>query len=229
MRHAAVVALSLVVPFALRGQDSLTASVVKACPHAADSTDPWTRVGKRWREPAGAAPWTNDSLRRVLLAMADTDQAVRTAWIANQTDSGLERRMAVIDSTNDVRIRQIIRHDGWPTRSMVGARGESAAWLIVQHGDDSLQHAGLRLMQRAPDSEVNATELAMLDDRVRMHDHRPQRFGSQLSTRPDGKYELYTLEDPAHVDARRERAGLPPLAEYLCEIEAVYQHPVIRP
>jgi hypothetical protein len=192
-----------------------------------DTTGAWWTVLQQWGASESLHQWRNDSLRTVLRAMADTDQAVRNAWIANQRDRALERRMHVVDSVNDVRIRAILASDGWPTRTLVGARGESAAWLIVQHGDDSLQHLGLRLLAQTADSEVNPTEVAMLEDRVRMHDHLPQRFGSQLSERTDGNLELYVLDDSEHVDERRSRVGLPPLKEYECQIEATYHHRVV--
>jgi hypothetical protein len=204
--------------------DALEDSTTKRC---GPRKGPWLTVMMQWGASDSLHRWSNDSLRTVLLAMSDTDQAVRNAWIAHQSDSALIRHMRIVDSTNDQRIRRIIQQSGWPTRSMVGPRGESAAWLIIQHGDDSLQHAGLRLLQQAGDSEVNPTEVAMLDDRVRMHDKLPQRFGSQLSGRPDGSFELYTLEDPAHVGERRAKAGMEPLPQYLCEIEALYHHPVV--
>ncbi|HTD59732.1 MAG TPA: DUF6624 domain-containing protein [Gemmatimonadaceae bacterium] len=192
-----------------------------------DTTGAWWTVLQQWGASESLHQWRNDSLRTVLRAMADTDQGVRNAWIAKQQDSALARRMHVVDSVNAVRIRAILANDGWPTRTLVGARGESAAWLIVQHGDDSLQHMGLRLLAQAADSEVNPTEVAMLEDRVRMHDHRPQRFGSQLSERTDGNLELYLLDDPEHVEERRARVGLPPLKEYECQIEATYHRRVV--
>lgn len=207
----------------LPASQSVADSEIKKC---GEMKGPWVEVMHRW-EASDKLHWTNDSLRRVLLAMSDTDQAVRNAWIAHQSDTTIERGMRIVDSTNDQQIRRIIGQYGWPTRTMVGSKGESAAWLIIQHADDSLQHAGLRLMQHEGEGEVSPTELAMLDDRVRMHDKLPQRFGSQLSERPDGSYELYTLDDPAHVEERRAKAGLEPLPQYLCGIEAIYHHPVV--
>jgi hypothetical protein len=199
-------------------------STAKRC---GEDKGPWLTVMMQWGARDSLHRWTNDSLRKVLLTMSDTDQAVHIAWIAHQNDSSLARRTAIVDSTNDQQIRRIIQRYGWPTRSMVGPRGESAAWLIIQHGDDSLQHAGLQLIQHAGDSEVNPTEVAMLEDRVRMHDKLPQRFGSQLRERPDGSYELYTVEDSARIEARRAKAGMEPLAQYLCQIAVMYHHPVV--
>ena len=51
-------------------------------------------------------------------------------------------------------------------------------------------------------------------DRLAIREGRPQRYGSQMTCR-GGKFVVDTLEDPVHIDERREAMGfMQTLAEY---------------
>ena len=56
---------------------------------------------------------------------------------------------------------------------------------------------------------------ALLYDRTQLALGKPQRYGSQLDTTPDGALRLAPLEDEKSVDARRREVGLEPLEDYL--------------
>jgi hypothetical protein len=66
---------------------------------------------------------------------------------------------------------------------------------------------------RAAD-EVCPRHLAYLDDRIRVREGLPQRYGTQLQKRADG-WEPLPVEDPEALDARRQAVGLEPITEYL--------------
>ena len=53
---------------------------------------------------------------------------------------------------------------------------------------------------------------ACLLDRVRMATGKPQVYGSQVVVADDGDLAPWPIEDPNHVDERRARVGLGPLA-----------------
>lgn len=192
-----------------------------------DTSAPWARVVLAWsREVPGA--WTNDSLRRELLALAREDQALRQGISAEtMRDSAFIRRLRATDSANAARMRAIITRHGWPGKRMVGVRGAEAAFLLVQHSPELIP-TGLALMQRAAPGEVSPVELAMLTDRERTGRGRPQLFGSQLSHR-DGIASFFPIEDAEHVEERRARAGLPPLRAYACQLATLYRAPVVLP
>ena len=59
----------------------------------------------------------------------------------------------------------------------------------------------------------------MLEDRVLQREGKPQKYGTQVITAADGRWILYTVEDPEHLGARRAAVGLPPMDVYLQEIE----------
>ena len=62
--------------------------------------------------------------------------------------------------------------------------------------------------------DVSATDVAYLEDRVRVREGRPQLYGTQFSRQADGTMDHGPVEDPEHLDERRAAAGMQPIAEY---------------
>ena len=156
-------------------------------------------------------------VRAELLALAEEDHRVRTELA---TDGSLFRgyhpRMRAVHEANADRLASILRRRGWPGEPQVGADGAKAAWLIVQHaiGRPAFQREALEaLRQAAARGEVPASQPALLEDRIRTLEGRPQRFGTQFDWDESGALSPLPLEDPEHVDARRRSVGLGPLAD----------------
>ena len=174
--------------------------------------------------------WANDSLRRVLLALADQDRAVRRDFGPNTfADTALLRRMDAVDSANAVALLDIVRQFGWPGKSKVGALGASAAWLVAHHSPAKLGllEQAHRLMSALPPGEVSPADLAMLTDRLLVTQKKPQRYGTQFTPFVNGTTTLSPVEDPAGLEGRRADAGLPPMREQIREIEFRYQVRVV--
>src|SRR5262245_59076243 len=125
-----------------------------------------------------------DELRRELLAMAAEDQAVRAELAADGSlFEGYHPRMEAVHRRNAARLAEILREHGWPGRGLAGEDGGHAAWLVLQHaiGDPPLQRAGVRLLWAAAAAgEAPAWQAAMLEDRVRSFEGRPQVYGTQF-------------------------------------------------
>lgn len=223
IRHA-LFALTMIP--ALAHSQSAVADSVNACMQR-DTATVWVRMTMTWQNETA---WTNDSLRRVLIRLADEDQAVRSAaGIRDSTNNpGFVRRMAVSDSIHLVQLKAIVDRFGWPTKSMVGARGASAAFLIAQHNEAYLPEA-LRLMQQVPPGEVQPSDMAMAEDRVLTRQGQPQRYGSQLKPVTGQMAEFYPIDSIGDLDARRARVGLPPIALYICMMRAYIGRPVKFP
>jgi hypothetical protein len=131
---------------------------------------------------------------------------------------GYHPRMAALHQRNAARLATLIDTHGWPGRSRVGEDGARAAWLVLQHaiGNPALMRRGLALLQtRARDGDVSRAEVAMLEDRVRAFEGRPQRYGTQFDWDCDGQLSPLPLEDASGVDERRRAIGLGPLADDL--------------
>lgn len=106
-------------------------------------------------------------------------------------------------------------YECWPGWKLVGTDGSEAAWLIAQWAIDDvgLQRRCLEMLELAVAcSDADPVHFAYLADRVRMNDGRDQLYGSQFVVGADGDLELWPVDDPSAVDARRARLGLPPFA-----------------
>src|SRR6185437_5174574 len=211
-----------IAPRHARAQSKAADSVFTACMER-DTTTAWQRVAQAWDNEAGGH-WSNDPLRRELIALGDSDQAVRRglSFADSMRIPAFADRMRVRDSMDAVALSRIIERYGWPTRSMAGAKGADAAFLIAQH-NESLQRLALRLMRALPPNQVSQGNLALLEDRVLVSEGQPQRFATQVTFSADGKRMTFDpIADVAHVDARRAAVGLPPLTSYLCLMRAMY-------
>jgi len=159
----------------------------------------------------------NEALRAELLQRVAKDQKARHAL-----DAGAA---AVVDEENLPWLRQVIADVGWPGKSLVGADGAQAAWLLAQHADrdPAFQRRCLDLLTAAvAGGEATIVQQAYLTDRVLLHEGKPQEYGTQAIAR-DGRFVPRKLRDPDHVDQRRASAGLPPLAGYLARMAS--NHP----
>jgi inosine-uridine nucleoside N-ribohydrolase len=172
----------------------------------------------------------NPALRAELLHRMEADQAIRQRFLEwmqqnhradvealKSQDFPVARQMRAIDRDNTERMKRIVERYGWPGKSLVGQDGANAAWLLVQHADQdrAFQRRCLALMSvAAARGEVSKTDFAYLEDRVRVAENKPQRYGTQ-TREVNGKQVPDPIEDEAHVDARRAEAGMPPLANYL--------------
>ena len=150
--------------------------------------------------------------------MADRDQAVRRDFAARVGDSAYVRELMASDSILAARLSSILDADGLPGRSKVGPAGADASMLIIQHSW-SLQLRALALAKALPVGEISPPSLAMLEDRVLVHQGHRQRFGTQFDIGLDGRFRFAPVSDVAGLATRRERAGLPPFDQYLCLLE----------
>ena len=111
----------------------------------------------------------------------------------------------------------------WPGRRLVGDDGSRAAWLIAQYSieDPGLQKRCLEALDVAVAyGDADPVHYAYLLDRVRMADGLDQLYGSQFVTGADGELTPWPVDDPAKVEERRRRLGLPPFAEHAAAMSA---------
>lgn len=186
------------------------------CPRL-DATAGWARVSRAWSDETGMR-WSNDSLRRVLLRLAEQDQALRGEFGARITDTLYARQLMSRDSVLAAAMGDILARFGLPTRDLVGPAGSDAAMLVVQH-NGPLQERVLALARAVPAGQISPEKLGMLEDRVSVHRGEPQRLGTQFTAGPDGLFRLARVADTVGLDARRAAAGMPPLREYVCLLE----------
>ena len=137
-----------------------------------------------------------------------------------------EEEMQNVHVENAEALNQIISRHGWPGISKVGLEGCRAAWLIAQHAicTPELQRRFLHLLKEAAAvGDAPMKQVALLSDRIRSNEGKPQVYGTVLDWNEDGELNC-ELENPDRVDELREEVGLSSfqasLREHREEVEA---------
>jgi hypothetical protein len=160
-------------------------------------------------------------IRRELLSMLAEDLRVRTELAADGAlFQGYHPRMRAVHDANAARLAEILAGHGWPAEPRVGKEAAEGAWVVVMHAiaHPALQRTALRTLRSAAErGEVPPAQPAMLEDRIRTLEGRPQLFGTQFDWDHAGEMSPVPIEDEAGVDERRRTVGLGPLAETIVE------------
>ena len=125
-------------------------------------------------------------------------------------------QMLHTDSTNLVRMREILRQYGYPGKTLVGTPTNEAAWYVIQHSPDIDQYLPL-IKKAAGKGELSFRLYAQMLDRQLMREGREQRYGTQamsynIMNPQTGRREpqplfMWPIEDAARVNERRKKAG----------------------
>jgi hypothetical protein len=184
-----------------------------ACKWSAN--DAWVKRQAEFFDEAKGS-WSNDSLRRALL-----DAAALTAPLRMPVSFGVEveGKPPKYGSTADAMVDHLKklaadRSSTWPTKSVVGAAGTHAVYLLALRDTGLARNALHRMMEAGP-AESPAVDVVMFEDHMRIVWGRKQLYGTQFRI-ANGKIVLAPMEDSAHADLRREDAGLPPFALGQC-------------
>lgn len=114
---------------------------------------------------------------------------------------------------------KLVSEHGWPTVLLVGAKGAQLAWEIAQHANctPDLQRKFFKLLgQAAAHGEAAKRHVALLSDRIRFNEGRPQIYGTVLDWDEQGELTC-TLQNPDMVDELRKAVSLPPFEQSLQE------------
>jgi hypothetical protein len=176
---------------------------------------PWIAKQNAWFGEPGQR-WTDDTLRTQLMAAAGIE-----GLLVPPVDLGAEFRKEIFAPTPTARAMVDVltklsstRGSVWPTKTVVGAAGVHSVFILA-HLDTTLAKAVLRRMMEAGPAESPESDVATLEDRVRVAAGKKQLYGTQMMF-ANGAISLAQMEDSAHVDFRRDAAGLPPLKTSLC-------------
>lgn len=164
-------------------------------------------------------------LKALLDSIYDEDQGTRVqmgeiqekyGWDSPQMDS-LWKIAGLKDSLNLLEITRILDTRGWLGASVVGKKGNSTLFLVIQHSDQKTQEKYLPMMRNAvAKGNAMASSLALLEDRVALGQGKKQVYGSQIGFfQASGENYVLPLEDPDNVDKRRAEVGLNKLEEYV--------------
>lgn len=159
----------------------------------------------------------DQNLRQKLIEMVEESRRLRARLAADGSlFVGYNPELRTLHNQQAKALAGIVDAHGWPDNAMVGADGAGAAWMIVQQaiGLPNFMRACLELIEAAANAgRVPRWQMALLTDRIRWLEGRPQVYGSQFDWDEKGELNPLPIEDEAGVDARRAGAELVPLAE----------------
>ncbi len=160
----------------------------------------------------------NTKLLEELLALQRRDSDTRSRLLGEERLYGdYAEEMQQVHRENALRLDAIVAAHGWPGIPQVGREGARASWRIAQHAicTPDLQRKFLLLLVGAANrGEVPQRQVALLTDRIRFNEGRPQVFGTVLDWDETGELAC-EVEDPENLDARRLEVGLAPFQEDL--------------
>ena len=154
-------------------------------------------------------------IRKELEERVDADQKARRALLARLSLPG---EVARIDDANDAWLVKLLKGGGMPTVDQIGEYGLHLTWVLVQHADryPGVQEWALEgFRKRFEAGAFSGDELARLTDRVLVHQHKQQRYGTHFDW-SSGEFDPKKIGDPDEVDAERAKLGLMPLSDYEC-------------
>jgi len=139
----------------------------------------------------------------------------------------LQYSMGQKDSINVIKVKAILDNYGWLGADKVGRRGNLCLFLVIQHADQEDQKKYLPMMREAVEKgKANASNLALLEDRLALEEGKKQIYGSQVALdTKTGKYYINPIEDEPNVNNRRADVGLEPLEYYVAQWGIVYRLP----
>jgi hypothetical protein len=164
----------------------------------------------------------NKDLQMQLLALKQNDDDTRARLVAaGVLYQGYNKEMETVHVHNAEQLEAIIHRVGWPGVPLVGEEGAQAAFIIVHHAISrpGFQRKCLELIREAVRSgDVDARHEALLVDRIRFNERRPQMYGTIFDWDENGEMSPWHIEYPETVDARRADVGLMSLADQIQKV-----------
>jgi hypothetical protein len=114
--------------------------------------------------------------------------------------------MQAADSSDMRRVRAIIQRYGYPGKTLVGTPTNKAAFYVIQHSNSIPRYLPL-IKQAADKGELPFRLYAMMLDRHLINMGKPQLYGTQGFGYNGQPPFIWPIEDPAHVNERRQKAG----------------------
>lgn len=144
------------------------------------------------------------------------NSAIRLCGYGSNEYLAALKSTAASDSANLKRVIAILETRGMPPVTEVGIRGNMTIFMVLLHADSATRKDLLPMLHAAVSNQAAAgSGLALFEDRIRIEEGRPQRYGSQVSLSKTGSLYLYPLEDADSVDAWRVRIHQLPMKYHL--------------
>lgn len=169
----------------------------------------------------------------LLLGAYERDQKVRTEsmTLMNKLNSAgadgvptsvidslmlLQEQTKAIDKENQILVASVLKK-GLPEG--LSPQSYKAIWLIVDHAGLKFQKKYLQIMEEAVRKKlISAVDYAVLTDRIRMREGKPQKYGTQSYTvTVDGQQVIYIwpVEDARMLNGLRREIGADDIETYI--------------
>jgi len=131
------------------------------------------------------------------------------------------------DSVNLAKVEIILNKYGWLGHDVIGNRGGTTLFLVIQHAGMKDRDKYLPMMREAvKKGDMFPGSLALVEDRSALEHGKKQIYGSQINyDNKTGKYFVSPIEDEVNVDKRRAEVGLEPLETYVKHWNIDYKLP----
>lgn len=132
----------------------------------------------------------------------------------------VKEQQLIIDKNhivNEDRVKNILEKHGWPTKDMIGERGNWTICNVIQHSDNEVRIQYLPLMKQAvKDKKLEPRFLVRAEDRIATERGDLQIYGGQMKYYTETKsFNLWPVFDPENIDKRRTAIGLDSIAIFL--------------
>lgn len=140
------------------------------------------------------------------------DSLMNVFEIKTDLSSVLWKYQNRIDSSNLMRIEEIIDRYGYPGSSLVGEPANEVAFYIIQHSPKIQTYFPL-VKKAAQTNQVPLNLSAMMEDRLLTEHLKPQIYGTQVAYYPlradfsKQEWFIWPISDPLGVNERRAKAG----------------------
>ncbi len=119
------------------------------------------------------------------------------------------------DSINLLKVSNILDTRGWPDKKLIGTKGATTLFLVIQHANKETQEKYLPMIQKAvANNNLPKRQFATFYDRLVLRRGEKQVYGTQLAM-DNGKPYVLPLKDPKNADKRRAEMGLNTMQENL--------------
>lgn len=116
---------------------------------------------------------------------------------------------------NEELLPKLLDKYGWPSATEVTEYAAAGAALIINHADHALRVKYFPMLEDAfQKGEAQPLRYAKMKDRLLVEEGKMQLYGTQMKFENMTRVP-YPILDPEHVDQRRAKIGLGPLAPYL--------------
>ncbi len=132
----------------------------------------------------------------------------------------VKEQQLIIDKNhiiNEKKVKEILDKYGWPTKKMIGERGNWTICNVIQHSDNEVRIQYLPMMRQAVnDKLLEPRFLVRAEDRIATERGDLQIYGGQMKYYPETKsFNLWPVFDPENIDKRRTAIGLDSIAVFL--------------